>query len=281
MTTETRNLFDQEELAGKLANFGLTVNQAKVYLSVVQFGITSVSRIAQNTQLHRQDIYKMMPKLQKKGLVTKIMGKPLKFEVTPIEIAVDILVLEEKRRAKERISRLLDDLESLKKEVKCCQNQKSLLGKDPKFVLLTTDAEIRNKLEVSFESADKEFCIVTTPKLAPRITNIISGRINTLGKKGVKTRIIIESHTDEATKNLIEKLDRTHSYLTAKQVPKESLVPYRLLDNKEVWIALTKETESGRPCFLWTDAANIVNFYQKNFEKTWKDPNAKRIINQT
>lgn len=142
--------------------------------------------------------------------------------------------------------------------------------------MLTNDLEIKNKFDVAFEKARKDFCIVTTPKLAPRMINIIRERAEILEKRGVKIRVIIESSADEATRNLLDKLDRALDCLIAKQMADAFLVPYRIIDD-EVWITLTKETESGTPWFLWTDAPNIVKFYRKNFEKSWESPAAKPL----
>ena len=69
----------QEELVNRLSQFGLTTNQSKVYLSIIHVGSISAGNISKVTFLHRQDIYKILPKLEKKGLITKTIGKPTKF----------------------------------------------------------------------------------------------------------------------------------------------------------------------------------------------------------
>jgi sugar-specific transcriptional regulator TrmB len=61
----------EEDLVVKLESFSFTVNQAKVYLCIVQSGKTRVGQISKITQLHRQDIYKLLPKLEKMGLITR------------------------------------------------------------------------------------------------------------------------------------------------------------------------------------------------------------------
>ena len=67
---------NKRDLVKKLGDFGFTANQAKVYFSIVQSGSTYVSRISESTQLHRQDIYKILPKLEKMGLITRTVAKP-------------------------------------------------------------------------------------------------------------------------------------------------------------------------------------------------------------
>ena len=57
----------QEDLVKGLEIFGFTPNQAKVYLSIVGAGSSSVGKIAEASKLYRQDIYKIIPKLEKRG----------------------------------------------------------------------------------------------------------------------------------------------------------------------------------------------------------------------
>ncbi len=268
---------DREELAKRLEDFGLTVNQAMVYLSIVQFQTTTVDRIAQYTRLYKQDIYKMMPKLQKMGLVTKILGKPAKFEALPVQKALENLLTTKRKEAEEKILHLSTGIRELAESVKHFQTEKPPEDKDPHFSLLTTDLELKTKFDVSFDKARKEFCVVSNPDLAPNITNYISERARSIAKKGVVTRIIIESSVDEATRKFLDKVDRAHDCIIAKQVRDATLIPYRIFDDKEVWISLKKQMQSGTPWFLWTDAPNIVKFYKKSFERLWNSPEAKSL----
>ena len=66
MNSEPDDVLSSNELAQKLNDFGLSINQAKVYLSVARLKVASVSDISRETQLYRQDIYKIMPVLSKK-----------------------------------------------------------------------------------------------------------------------------------------------------------------------------------------------------------------------
>ena len=66
MNSEPDDVLSSNELAQKLNDFGLSINQAKVYVSVARLKVASVSDISRETQLYRQDIYKIMPVLSKK-----------------------------------------------------------------------------------------------------------------------------------------------------------------------------------------------------------------------
>lgn len=266
-----------EEIAKRLADFGLTFNQALVYLSIVQSKTTSVNRIAQDTKLYRQDIYKMMPKLQKMGLVAKIFGKPAKFEALPIEIALGNLLAIKRKETEGRILRLSANMNTLTEELRQHQARRISQQEEPNFSLLTTDLEIGNRFDAAFENARKEFSVVTTPELAPLVVSKIREQTSALAGRGIRTRVIIDSSADADTKNLLEKLDPTNKFLISKQVSDANLLPYRIFDDREVLIIITRGDKSGLPYFLWTDAPDIVKFYRKNFERLWKSPAAKPL----
>ncbi len=92
----------QEDLVSKLAEFGFTINQAKVYLSVVQNGSITVGEISKISQLHRQDIYKIIPTLEKKGLITRTIDKPVLIGAIPIQKALGHLVATEKEKIRQK-----------------------------------------------------------------------------------------------------------------------------------------------------------------------------------
>lgn len=54
-----------------LQNIGLKENEITIYLSLLDHGAGTVMGIAQNTGLHRPVIYKLLPNLEKMGLITR------------------------------------------------------------------------------------------------------------------------------------------------------------------------------------------------------------------
>jgi sugar-specific transcriptional regulator TrmB len=279
VNSEPDDVLSSNELAQELNDFGLSINQAKVYLSVARLKVASVSDISRETQLYRQDIYKIMPVLSKKGLIAKILDKPIKFEALPIEKAIDNLVSIERKKAEEKLSRLASLSKTLKSEAARWQNDSQITRVEPKFMLLVTDSEIRNMFDLSFENTKGEFNVVTTTELAPRLIGLMHERVRLLAKRKIKTKIIIDnpSRDFEKPKKIVQGVQSTNSkfFLAIKHLSYATFPPYRVFDDKEAWIMISKETETGAPCFLWTNAPNVVKFYKENFEKAWNDPKAE------
>ncbi len=55
-----------------LENIGLTKNESVIYLTLVDIGSSTISAISDKTSIHRPLIYKALPSLQEKKLVTSI-----------------------------------------------------------------------------------------------------------------------------------------------------------------------------------------------------------------
>jgi sugar-specific transcriptional regulator TrmB len=71
---------------------GLSLNQARVYLAILKLKIRTVGHIAKFSRVRREEIYRILPTLEKMGLIEKILGKPTEIRVTPIKNALSARV---------------------------------------------------------------------------------------------------------------------------------------------------------------------------------------------
>jgi len=66
-----------------LEEIGLTANESKVYLSLIELGSSSAGQIIQKTGLHRAVVYDLLERLIEKGLVGHVItGRKKYFEAT-------------------------------------------------------------------------------------------------------------------------------------------------------------------------------------------------------
>jgi sugar-specific transcriptional regulator TrmB len=256
----------EEDLVVKLESFGFTVNQAKVYLCIVQSGKTRVGQIAKTTQLHRQDIYKLLPKLEKMGLITRTIDKPFMIESIPIEEAFETLILKERKKSEDRILHLENNLKEM---VDSIQNQPQI-KEETQFSLLTTDEAIRNRRTLTFKKLEKEAQLVASlENIQTRSTNF-RDFLQTIAQTEANTRlIIVTKEDDEVTKEAIEKIAPFAGQFTAKSIDGVACKNYQIIDNKEIWIATQQITETGHPCMLCTNDQNIIEVYKESFVNAW------------
>jgi sugar-specific transcriptional regulator TrmB len=262
----------QEDLVVKLASFGFTINQAKVYLSIVQSGKTRVGRISRGTQLHRQDIYKLLPKLEKMGLITKTIDKPFMIEAIPIEEALETLITKEKDKAEKRISHLENNLKEMITAIQMQPENKE----EARFTLLTSDEAIKNRGHLIFKKAKKEFKIVASMEhITKPALHYFREFLQLIVDNDARAELIIVTTEDkEEVKQTVEKIAPGKGEFKVKFITNSVCKNYQVIDNKEVWIATQQKTETGFPCLLWTNDLNIVGTYRENFQMTWTKPRA-------
>ena len=90
-----------EELNKLLLKYGLTPNQAKVYLYLSKIGLKTASEISKALKIPRTETYHLLSTLQQKGIIFSVFGKPTKFNAIGMEESISILVNNEKNRIKE------------------------------------------------------------------------------------------------------------------------------------------------------------------------------------
>lgn len=266
----------QKDYVSKLADFGFTTNQAKVYLSVIQSGKTNVGQISKNTLLHRQDIYKLLPKLEKMGLITLTIGKPVMIEALPVEEAIRRLIAKEKQAADRRINQLEQTIEELAQEIML----QPKTTEDTRFTLLTTSAALKNRIYETLKAKRDAFKLVsTTENLKGQAGHFYKQYFQMLADNGIRIHLILVGAENPAElKRLIEKLAPRGGFLFAKSLERCPSKDYQVVDGAEVWIATQQKTPEGYPAILWTNDVNMVESYLENFLEAWNNPKAVPLL---
>ncbi len=106
-------------LIDQLTELGLTQNEAKVYVTLLELGRTTTGSIIQKSCLYRVMVYDILDKLLEKGLVTYVIKKNIKhFQAeNPDKI---LILLEEKQNIAKQ---LIPQLEKLKPKITVDHNQ--------------------------------------------------------------------------------------------------------------------------------------------------------------
>jgi sugar-specific transcriptional regulator TrmB len=267
----------EKDLIKRLELFGLTSNQAKTYLTIVQHQSVTVSQIAKFTKFHRPDIYTMLPKLEKKGLVTKTLGSPVVVQAVPIKKALLNLASVEKKRASDRIAKMNFSINELTETISSLYK----VDDEPKseevyFSLLTEDHEIKNRADQLFEKAKNVCRIVLVPEAITRKAPRIYEHFKAALCNGAKIELLIEApDLLEDLQSYVERVRPDSNNFFAKFLCTKKPKPFQVIDGKEVWISTTKKGETSNVfCVLWSNGTNLIEVYEERFERMWNNKNA-------
>lgn len=72
------------QLKQLLTNFGLSETEAGVYMDLLEYGTQTISEISRTSKLHRPAIYRALPHLKEKGLISeRQIGKLIHYAAEP------------------------------------------------------------------------------------------------------------------------------------------------------------------------------------------------------
>jgi sugar-specific transcriptional regulator TrmB len=258
-------------LTKELEIFGFTLNQAKIYLTILKAGSTTVGKIAEISKLHRQDIYKITPILERKGVITKSLGMPIIIQAIPVKNALKNLVAMEKKKALERITRMESSLDEISTAMSMLyETATNPADKGPLFNLLTKENAIINSCDLLFEKATQECDVVASVELITLRAAKFRERFQNAINNGAIIRLIIENPTnDERTEAVVKRVRPESDKFIAKFLASKSPKPFQIIDHRDIWISRREKFPSGVHYVLWTNSINIGEVYKERFRRLW------------
>ncbi len=257
-----------DENAEMLSDFGLTHNQAKVYLTVAKLGIATVSQISKVSKVRREDVYRILPKLEKIGLTERILGKPTRIRAIPPEDALALMIKREENIATERMSSLTALKDEFMKHFKTYK-VKPLSKEAAHFALISEREGIISKELTMVKDAAKAIDVITSKDKLFHIFGGYLGQFEKAFRSGVKVRVILDvSEYEDSILKIIEENKRFRVNLNIKYTD-QPIGHCVIRDYTEAVMATSREPTVGETPYLWTDDENLVGLLQKNFESTW------------
>ncbi|PNX52894.1 MAG: hypothetical protein BV458_07250 [Thermoplasmata archaeon M9B2D] len=255
-----------------LSEFGLTENQAKVFIATTRLGTPTVSEVAEASEVRREEVYRLLPELEKIGLIERLLGKPIRLRTPNPQASISLLVQLEKERAKDRIA----DLSSKSQELLQYLGHHAVeIPSDEEFVsdfsLIQEKESVRTiiydmiskstqQLDILFSRADLIWLLSTQGEV---LQNAV--------ERGIKIRIISEP---SAGRDRIPKI-------LHRRFPSEIEMPMKYLLNPTAFYLVADQSQtllitSGvnhlplSNC-LWTNNDSLVTLTCRNFEDHWHE----------
>jgi len=263
----------EDEAVQTLMGLGLTFCQAKVYLALVPNGSCTAKTISRISKVTRQDIYRIMPKLQKLGLVQKTLSIPTEWKATPIDDGLAILLERKKKQLSKIQEKTTNLLSNFRKHNKRTERKEEV----PEFVILPEGKTHRRWITKKIGESQTSNDIFITLKIFRNIVYNEFEQLKKLLKRGVKFRYIIYSL--DGTKNEIE-LDpylKKNPSFQVRYISNTPMAATVVFDKKEVVFSNPTSNLCASPK-LWSNNPNFVTLIQNYFETTWKT--ARKNINE-
>ena len=260
------NSIDQN--AETLSSFGMTVKQAKVYLALVFLGTAAVGEISKASKVRREEVYRILPKLEKMGLMEKTLSTPVKLKATSVENALSILIRNEEENAKNRIKELTAQKEEFLAHFRTSAKE-TKTGNAEQFSLITEKAVGLGKANALIDGAQTLIEYVSSREKTLQFVKYYSESLINAADRGVKFRFI--STPPKAEDNLRKAVNQVFADKKMVSVRYTENLPNHFLiaDNKEVLIATSIAGYLAESPLLWSNNSPHVTVYKRLFEDLW------------
>jgi sugar-specific transcriptional regulator TrmB len=251
--------------------FDLSRNEIRVYLYLARSGIQKAREISDALALHRTETYRILRDLEKRGLLSCILEKPIKFTAVPFEEAYDILVKTKKLNV-EMLERKKKDLVDLWASV---PQQKVEPETKEIFQILEGEEQLILKANEISERTKKEiFVLAPDLELLHLYHSGFTDNLEKVSKKKVK--VLLLTNNSPKSRFLAEKMGLSD----VKYIPVNSneLPSFILSDQQELLFSIknanshqdsSMRRKKEKTSFLWTNYNTFIKALKLLFANLW------------
>ncbi len=261
-----------EETADLFAMFGLSRTQAKIYMALNALGLATASEISTLSKIRREEVYRIMPELENRGIISSRLEAPRKFAATEPKMALNILLkmkIEElenemltlQRRKEELISRMLSSSFGIYEE-----NSVEALSRQD---------NVEMRLSQMTKKAKNHILLVGSVDEMKKIIN----ETTEAGASQIKMRTIIgtcefkdetnDAEEWQAFRHFIMSACRANCRVDLRQVAKRAF-NLAIVDGKEAIWGESRSEKAEQKVF-WTNDPVQVGILKRAFENLWQE----------
>lgn len=257
----------QDEYLQTLMELGLTLVQAKVYLALCRLECATIKAISKTANLARQDVYRIMPSLQKLGLAEQVISNPTKYHAVPIKNGVYSLLqqhIQEQEKLTKKTTALLNRLKE--------DNLKTAFTaqEEPQLLVISALPLLFKKLMNGTRASQVSIDSVGTWEAFDGVTSNGLSDFKKALQRGVRIRAITEKPPNRKCLPAYVKTLQKHPLYEVRFVSPPAPITMAILDKREASICISVQAGNA-PSSLWSSNSVIVNLALNYFEELWNN----------
>jgi sugar-specific transcriptional regulator TrmB len=250
---------------------GLSLSQARVFLTLTIIGKSSINNVAKETKIDAANTYRAVGSLQKLGLIKKTIAVPNIYEAIPLQDAINILL---EQKAAEYTS-LEDATKKLLSKYNEGKTEKDFTEKNQ--FLMIPQKKIYANLSLSYwKNAKTSIDVISTVKRAMESWDFYFQAEKEALERGVKIRVLIETNKSQSLKEfsteyLIKKCRKLYRKPNwENRLTSNSLDVIGTIFDKEVatFIVNPKANYTESPSLV-TNHHGFLVMFQNYFDTVW------------
>ena len=253
-------------LSEKLINFGFTKEEAEVYVFLSSMGPSPARVVSRRFDVNRMRAYRTLKSLEDKGLVERVIGRPMRFVANPLQEALGRYIDGFRERLTLLEAREAEIVEDWTRISEATSEQ----AEEPRFRIFEGRQQIYELLIQMFERASGEVCIVTTKRDLYRLSLMgIDDRLRAVHNEGISVRVLTQVEGPD-----FAEMESFRDFANIRHVPLPTPVRFVTIDERETLtttsmedtMSLTTHEDAG----LWTNAPSYNSAMKIFFDALWK-----------
>jgi sugar-specific transcriptional regulator TrmB len=251
-------MLSDEDRMQTLTRLGLTILEARMYLALCRYGTLNTKELSKCTKTAQTDTYRVLTKLQGKGLVEKIIRTPAKFKAVPIETSIESLL--DKKKV---------EYDDLKKKTKLLiHSLKEKLVEKPEtepsqFALIPQSEAIVKKIREAIEKSKKSVDIfLSWKRFSLGITSTFAESSQKAWERGVKFRIIVESPEETADVELARQFCRKSPFCSIRFLPRPPNTVLGIYDKEHFFVIVDPRKGLFDSPALWSNNLSLLSWFK-------------------
>ncbi|MGQ9460124.1 MAG: TrmB family transcriptional regulator [Candidatus Bathyarchaeaceae archaeon] len=254
-----------------LLKFGLSRNEIRVYIYLARSGVRRAREISDALSLHRTETYRILRDLEKRGIVSSILEKPLKFMATPFEETIDTLIKAKKLRIQQlerRKKSLIDIWFSIPQQKVEPENREV-------FQILEGEEQIILKANEILENTEEEIYVLAPDLDLLRLYHSgFTDKLEKFSRKNVKVRLLT-NHSPKS-RFVADKMKLTDVKYVLSSA--EELPSFIISDQEQLLFSIKNGNDAqdpgtrkrrGRISSLWTNYEAFIKALKTLFLELW------------
>lgn len=259
----------------RLTAFGFTKNEAEIYVFLTAMGPTPARVVARRFNINRMKAYRALKDLEDRGLIQRIVGRPVRFAATPPEEVLRRSIDD----AKQTLTGLEGSEERVLEELAKIRGQEQDVAEEPRFRIYQGRQQVYEFLSQMGDRVEKEMNLVTTSLDLLRLSLWgVDDRLIELSGGGRRVRLLVP--VEEADLGEVEKLA---GHFEVRHISMETPMRFALVDDKEILTSVAMDDSMSMTTdddtALWTNSPSFISAIKIFYESLWAlAPSAETMI---
>ncbi len=230
-----------------------------MYVVISQLGRATVKELSKLANIDRGEVYRLVGKLQEKGLIEKIITSPIEYRAVSFKIGIDLLLQERKNELSLIEKNALKLAQTFHPEGKIQSQQENIsyMSSSEPFLSKMIDKMINTQTTLDIASPLARRTSGPCP-FSPALEKALKNR--------VKIRVLFEKTASDSAE--YQKLTK-YPLLSTRVTNSEIEAPIAIHDGTEAWIFTSDNMSYTRAASLFVSNMRLVGIIQKYFDNLW------------